>query len=214
MRRKTAISIATLLTCAFVLSGCGHEHTWVEATCTTPRTCSECNETEGEPLGHTWIEATCTEAKTCSVCGATEGEPLGHDWIAATYEEPMTCSVCGLTEGTPLEETIEHYITEVEPDIYQQFVDACANALENNSNLYCDVQFEVHDNSFVYKYLFTEELSQSALEKLPTVIDKDRLLESAPILKQSFFTTYNLTIDTITWSYLTYDGNEIISVTG
>ena len=28
--------------------------------------------------GHTWVEATCTEPKTCSSCGETEGEALGH----------------------------------------------------------------------------------------------------------------------------------------
>lgn len=28
---------------------------------------------------HTWKEATCTEPKTCTACGATEGEKLEHD---------------------------------------------------------------------------------------------------------------------------------------
>ena len=28
--------------------------------------------------GHTWIDATCTAPKTCSVCGVTEGSALGH----------------------------------------------------------------------------------------------------------------------------------------
>ena len=32
----------------------------------------------GEPFGHTWQDATCTTPKTCSVCGITEGEALGH----------------------------------------------------------------------------------------------------------------------------------------
>ena len=73
----TALIFSTLLT---VLTGCGHEHKWTEATCTEPKTCTECGKTEGEPLGHKWKEATCTEAKTCSVCGETEGEPLGHKW--------------------------------------------------------------------------------------------------------------------------------------
>ena len=38
---------------------------------------------EGETIaatGHTWTDATCTAPKTCSVCGVTEGEALGHDW--------------------------------------------------------------------------------------------------------------------------------------
>ena len=95
----TALIFSALLT---ALTGCGHEHKWAEATCTEPKTCTECGKTEGEPLGHKWKEATCTEAKTCSVCGETEGEPLGHKWKEATCTEAKTCSVCGETEGEPL----------------------------------------------------------------------------------------------------------------
>ena len=75
------------------------EHTWVNATCTAPKTCSVCTATEGEALGHTWTDATCTAPKTCSVCTATEGEALGHNWTDATCTAPKTCSVCGVTEG-------------------------------------------------------------------------------------------------------------------
>ncbi len=59
--------------------------------------------------GHTWVEATCTEPKTCSVCGATEGEALGHEWLENTpnYQQAKTCSVCGATEGDPLEAEFE-----------------------------------------------------------------------------------------------------------
>ncbi len=87
---------------ALLLTGCGHEHIWKDATCAEPATCEECGETEGEPLGHTWSEATCTDPKTCSVCGETEGEPLGHDWQPATHESPETCSRCGETRGEVL----------------------------------------------------------------------------------------------------------------
>ena len=48
----------------------------------------------GECTGkHTWEEATCTEPKTCSVCGKTEGEALGHSMDAAT----STCTICGIS---------------------------------------------------------------------------------------------------------------------
>lgn len=53
-----------------------HVHNFVEATCETPKTCIECGEEVGEPLGHDWIEATKTNPKTCARCGKTEGEPL------------------------------------------------------------------------------------------------------------------------------------------
>lgn len=100
---------AGALAVCIMLTGCGHEHTWAEATCTEPKTCIECGETEGEALGHTWVEATCTEAKHCSVCGETEGEPLEHTWIEANYQDPKTCSVCGATEGEPLPADFETY---------------------------------------------------------------------------------------------------------
>ena len=33
-----------------------------------------------EALGHTWVEATCTAPKTCSVCDATEGDVAAHSY--------------------------------------------------------------------------------------------------------------------------------------
>jgi hypothetical protein len=80
-------------------------HTWVAATCTMPKTCSVCQETEGAALGHTWVNATCTAPKICSVCQETEGAALGHTWVAATCTTPKTCSVCQETEGNPLGHT-------------------------------------------------------------------------------------------------------------
>ncbi|MBR2381800.1 MAG: leucine-rich repeat domain-containing protein [Clostridia bacterium] len=79
-----------------------HTHTWVDATCTAPKTCSGCGATEGAALGHSWKDATCTIAKTCTVCGATEGTALGHSWKSATCTVAKTCTVCGATEGAAL----------------------------------------------------------------------------------------------------------------
>ena len=74
--KKKLISLLLIAAMALTLCACGHQHTWVEATCTEPKTCSDCGETEGAPLGHQFSEATYWEAPTCSVCGAVEGEPL------------------------------------------------------------------------------------------------------------------------------------------
>ena len=90
-------------------------HTWVEADCETPKTCSVCGETEGEALGHTWVDADCETPKTCSVCGETEGEALGHTWVEADCVTPKTCSVCGKTEGEALGHAWGEWITDVEP---------------------------------------------------------------------------------------------------
>ena len=96
---------------------CGEEkgkplgHQWEDATCDMPKTCSECGETEGDPLGHQWNDATCTSAKTCAVCGATEGEALGHQWNDATCTSAKTCAVCGATEGDPLGHQADEWAT-------------------------------------------------------------------------------------------------------
>ena len=103
MKTKKQIMIGIAALFVLILSGCSCKHeTWLDATCTTPKTCADCGETEGEALGHQWIDATCTEPKTCSVCGETEGKSAGHKWVDATCTEPKTCSVCGETEGKAL----------------------------------------------------------------------------------------------------------------
>lgn len=102
--KKTKVVLAlTTLAMSVALSACGHEHEWKEATCTTPKTCVTCEETEGEALGHEWEEATCTTGKVCSTCGETKGEALGHKWEEATCTTAKKCSVCGETEGDKLD---------------------------------------------------------------------------------------------------------------
>lgn len=44
----------------------GHTHTWTDATCDKPKTCTECGTTEGEPLGHDYQNGVCTR------CGAKD----------------------------------------------------------------------------------------------------------------------------------------------
>jgi len=99
------VLFALLLCGALLACGVGHEHTWVDASCSKPRTCSFCGKTEGDVLGHDMAPATCTKPKTCKVCGATIGKPLsdtGHDWIPATCTEPETCKACGQIRGSAL----------------------------------------------------------------------------------------------------------------
>ena len=108
-----------VLTMVFCLASCQLvppstcEHDWVDATCTAPKTCSVCGETEGEALGHNAIEVfgqapTCTEPGQtnfvyCDVCDknlseAKEIAPLGHteETVAGT---PATCTEAGKTDG-------------------------------------------------------------------------------------------------------------------
>ena len=121
-----------------------HEHTWQEATCNTPRTCSGCGETEGTPLGHAWQEATCTQPKTCTRCGLTEGAALGHQWDegaviqAATCREPgknrFTCVRCGKTrdEMIPVDPANHTGGTEI-----RDAVEATATADGYTGDTYC-----------------------------------------------------------------------------
>ena len=64
---------------------------------TTTETLSEC-----EANGHTWVDATCEDPKTCSVCGETDGDALGHDLLDANYQQGPICTVCGEEIGDPI----------------------------------------------------------------------------------------------------------------
>lgn len=101
MKKKLIIALM-IISAVSLLSGCCAVHKWVEATCTTPKTCEKCGEVKGEAQGHKWIEATCTEAKHCEVCKETEGQALGHTWVEATCTEKAYCKICNETTGEPL----------------------------------------------------------------------------------------------------------------
>ena len=99
--KRIAKGIFLAVSMGLLLTGC-HSHQWEDATCTAPRTCVDCGETEGEALGHKWQEADCTVPISCSVCGETEGKALGHDWQEADCTTPAVCRRCGETEGEAL----------------------------------------------------------------------------------------------------------------
>ncbi len=94
-----AVAVMTVLILATCVFG---NHTFTEATCTEPETCTRCGATRGEPLGHAYDEATCTEAAICARCGFSHGEPLGHVFLPATCLEPEICARCGQEQGKPL----------------------------------------------------------------------------------------------------------------
>lgn len=117
MKLKLTIMLLSVIMVVFLLGSCGCKHEWIEADCTTPKTCSLCSETEGEAVGHKWLEATCTAPKTCRNCDVTEGVALGHDWVEATTEAPTTCSLCKVTEGSKIE-TDPRFTTESTKELY------------------------------------------------------------------------------------------------
>lgn len=91
--------------CILMFTGCGCKHEWIEATCTTPKTCSLCKQTEGTPVSHSWSDATCKAPKTCDTCGTTEGEQLPHipgewttfrtEYVTAQSLMVQQCKDCG-----------------------------------------------------------------------------------------------------------------------
>ena len=85
---------------------------------TMEHTCSICGEVETaliEPLGHNWVDATCTTPKTCSRCGETIGEPLGHDWGEWTSNDDRTHSRTCRNESTHIETELCSYSKVVTP---------------------------------------------------------------------------------------------------
>ena len=68
---------------------------------------TETEEEQEAACEHEWEEATCTEPKTCKLCGETEGEALGHDFSKATFFKAGKCSRCDETEPSGLEDLIK-----------------------------------------------------------------------------------------------------------
>lgn len=111
-------------------------------------TCDACGENHTETvekLAHSFADATCTAPKTCTVCGAEEGEALQHSWDEGkVVTEPTeqtegeclyTCTVCGQakTEAVPVlnhEHSYEAAITKptCEKDGYTTYTCRCGDS--------------------------------------------------------------------------------------
>lgn len=74
-------------------------HSYKDATCTIPKTCTKCGVTEGSAMGHTWKDATCIEPKTCSICKTIDGSAKGHTPVTDPAVA-ATCVIVGKTEGS------------------------------------------------------------------------------------------------------------------
>ena len=93
---KRILAIIIVVLAVFVFTGCC-SHDWEEATCTTPKTCKQCGEIEGDAK-HNFATAECMEERVCKDCGTVK-EPSGHKWKKANCTEPKTCKKCGEIEG-------------------------------------------------------------------------------------------------------------------
>lgn len=106
MRKGVSLVLSVLLIVS-ILSGCCLQHSWQDADCKNPKTCTKCSKTEGESLGHEWTEADCETPKTCAKCGETEGDALGHTESVHTITDTETmecvCLNCGTVFAEPLD---------------------------------------------------------------------------------------------------------------
>ena len=88
-----------------------HVHAWSDATCTSPKTCTDCGATEGNALGHNYIsevtkQPTCTIAgvKTyiCFACGDSYTESIPATGVHIYDDEyDPTCNECGVVRDVP-----------------------------------------------------------------------------------------------------------------
>ena len=122
-RVTTAETCTTAGVRTYTCTGCSHSytekipvksHSWVNATCTAPKTCSACGEKSGNSLGHDYSpeairEETCTTSGTemycCSRCDSNYTVIIpakGHNWQSATCTTAKRCLNCATTEGAKL----------------------------------------------------------------------------------------------------------------
>lgn len=142
-RLPALIVIAVIFAAVLFLNpfGC-KEHDWSDATCSSPRKCRECGETEGDPLEHVWNEATCTTGNVCIYCGEEISAALGHQWVDATYTAPQTCTVCGTTTGVKL---------QVQP----VYINELSYQSKYGKVYYHDNQYANYDNNKDWRDLYT-----------------------------------------------------------
>lgn len=66
------------LNITFALGYCTGEHEWQDATCETPKTCSTCGKTEGDPLGHDWNAESVCQREGCGASNKITEINLSH----------------------------------------------------------------------------------------------------------------------------------------
>ena len=102
MKKRIFLTVLAVLICLGGMALFIFSHRWQKATCTEPRTCSDCGATKGETLPHSWQAATCTAPETCADCGTTRGDVLPHNWTYTSCDAPTPCTECGTLDGIEL----------------------------------------------------------------------------------------------------------------
>lgn len=129
---KKILALCLALTMCISMIGCGCNHQWQEATCTTPKTCTKCAQTEGEAAGHnaqTWVVTsvntaglTMTRELPCATCGevmdtATESTGCApvNSALVLSAEEWYNCLLTNI-HANGMGQSIYSYPTEPTDD--------------------------------------------------------------------------------------------------
>ena len=93
-------------------------HNWEDATCTVPKTCTSCKETQGAALGHNWNPATKNTPKTCSVCQTIDQQDeIIKNWFVSQYNLAQIQYISSLETNKAQK---QNEITKLELDIDYQ----------------------------------------------------------------------------------------------
>ncbi len=97
------------------VKGSAKGHKWQDATCTTPKKCSNCGEVSGKALGHKYDNSCDTECNRCGYERAIthkfgEWEVTKKPTLFKDGEQTRTCSICGYSETKP-------YVPESDVDV-------------------------------------------------------------------------------------------------
>lgn len=140
MKKKTiCLSLAILL--VLLLAGCSCQHDWQDATCSTPKTCSKCGETEGDVVAHIQGEWEIVTEATYSTPG-----------VKKAY-----CTLCGevLAEESFIKERIQNGLFVFSK---QELMDMLEDALAEYSD-----DFKVYDDS---EYLSVADFGDAKVDYL------------------------------------------------
>ena len=160
---KKIASLLFIFVLILCLGSCGHEHQWEKATCTAPKTCTSCGETEGDILTHTYSTATCVAPKTCTLCGSTEGSSLGHLYAAATCVLPKTCLVCNAIDGEALGHSYKNGVcevcSEIDPKAKPEQLAICEEIIEKLETLEsaCNAQSSAYKQAWYFTIYEAED---------------------------------------------------------
>lgn len=127
-KKSRVVAFGMVVMLLFGLTGCAHEHEFSNATCTKPKTCVSCGETEGTPLGHT------VEIGTCERCG----EQQNYDLVAQidsnikSAENSTNIALYMITSGTDastvyylIQEGLQYY--QEAGDLYEEAYNLCGD---------------------------------------------------------------------------------------